>query len=391
MEKPRALILFAIKHRWEESLIAPLERLFHVETVYLRDKIRLLGMKACIKAVNEQIASDDIQVAFFNVDFFPFVDFTFIRKIQVNYKWMFSGDDPTHHLHNSITALHAGVDGVIVSDPVSRLKYKSLGISSLFLPLEGGTIYKQGPPGTKKQIDVLFIGSSQKADRQVFLDALTKDGINVRVEGGETSSLTYEAMVGLLQRAKIVLNFSKNTVIKTQSIEPLIYDYLLEWKGRILEAGLCGSLCVSEYAPSLELVFLEGEIPFFRSPQDCVAVVRQLLADPSLLASTTDKFVARCKQLNPNNLIGHFELSKPPGQASARGGEVPYRYYEQSFRRRFHMALDYRKMGDFIYQCGELANIKAPASTKALLLGTVCIMVVKTFVSKLVAAVVGRL
>jgi hypothetical protein len=134
--------------------------------------------------LNTKIANEGIGVAIFNVDFFSHIDYLLINRVNIPYKWLLAHDDPTHHLRNAITAIHARVDGIIVADAVSGLKYRSLGFHTFFLPLEGGVVYSlPDNPEQDRPIDVLFVGKGNLANRPDYLQALAGAGINVRHEG----------------------------------------------------------------------------------------------------------------------------------------------------------------------------------------------------------------
>ena len=63
------------------------------------------------------------------------------------------------------------------------------------------------------------------------------------------------------------------------------------WKGRPIEAALCGTLCISEYSPASEIIFDKNEIPTFYTKEECVEILKKLLADQELLSKNTTKFL----------------------------------------------------------------------------------------------------
>lgn len=360
-KKEKLILIFGIRHRWEHQFVEPLRTVFHVEIVYFNPGVGKMGLPEFLRRLNKKIQDEGIGVAVFNVDFFSNIDYLLINSIQIPYKWLLAHDDPTHHVRNSITAIQAQVDGIIVADPVSGLKYRSLGFNTFFLPLEGGVVYSlPDNPEQDRPIDVLFIGRGDLANRREYLQVLEGAGIKVRHEGGEVSRLTYDEMVQLLRQAKLVLNFSLNTVQESDSIEPSVYRYLFEWKGRILEAGLCGALCVSEYAPSLELLFEEEEIPMFENPEQCIALIQRLLSDLKLQQSYRERFVSKCRLYEPEYLVRQFNPAVHPRRRLLRhpnAGRVPHWYHQQSFQSKFRIV---SHLSDASHILSELGAIRVP-------------------------------
>ena len=68
------------------------------------------------------------------------------------------------------------------------------------------------------------------------------------------------------------------------------------FKGRIALAGLYGAACVSEYSPGQEILFSEGEIPYFYTKKECVEILKKLLSNDEILENYTKKFVSKSKQ-----------------------------------------------------------------------------------------------
>ena len=60
-------------------------------------------------------------------------------------------------------------------------------------------------------------------------------------------------------------------------------------KSRIIISGLCKTTCISEYAPSISLLFSEDEVPTFVSYKECLDLVNQLLGDETQLAYHAEK------------------------------------------------------------------------------------------------------
>jgi hypothetical protein len=283
---------------------------YDIKVAYLNEIYKTCDYLTGIDIINDHIHSEDIEVVLFNIDFFNYIDNLFINRINSKFKVLFSHDDATLHYRNVVTAVSTRVNSIIVADPVSVLKYRSVGVNSFFLPLEGGAIYKFSEDIEVKDIDILFIGSLLKADRRSFIDAIEKRGFSVLVAGGEVSSLSYAELISLMTRAKIVLNLSKSSELHRNNPEGyLVYKY--EFKGRVLEAGLSGSLCLSEYSPSMELLFQDNTMPMFKNLDECILQLDVLLNDKKLYQRSLETFISKCKELRPSCLIKSYEITAP--------------------------------------------------------------------------------
>ena len=54
-------------------------------------------------------------------------------------------------------------------------------------------------------------------------------------------------------------------------------------------AGLSNSLCISQYTPSIDLMY-DGELPVFNKKEDCLKKIKLYLNDKNLLKEATEKF-----------------------------------------------------------------------------------------------------
>ena len=55
-------------------------------------------------------------------------------------------------------------------------------------------------------------------------------------------------------------------------------DYL-QFKGRLLISGICGTPCITQYAPANKLIFNEEEILEFKNPNEMINIIKNLLGD----------------------------------------------------------------------------------------------------------------
>ena len=176
---------------------------------------------------------------------------------------MLTCDDYERHNFNLITANSCNY--VLTACPISAYKYKEVGKDASFMPIESdGKLYKDLK--IKKDIDVFFFGKVNK-DRKIFLDYLTNNGINLKVVGNNSENRVLDTeLVKLICRSKIVVNLSKTTWGKIMNIpEKNVFSFQYQFKGRIIQVGLCGTACISEYAPHNELLYDSNELLQFKN------------------------------------------------------------------------------------------------------------------------------
>jgi hypothetical protein len=217
----------------------------------------------------------------------------FIEKIKNVVKVLFTYDDHSVHEMNSITA--SACDYVISQCPLSVLKYKEKGYQAYWmLPENDGAIFKNH--NLKKEIDVLFFGVLSQ-DRKEILDYVQKQEISVKIIGHQGEIKTNDdELIKLISKSKIVLNLSKSTKNSVTSYHSSdVYKFSYQLKGRVTQSALCGTLCVSEYAPGHEIIFNQNELPTFYTKEECVSVLNKLLKDNNLLSQQTDKFCSKVK------------------------------------------------------------------------------------------------
>ena len=291
--KKKVLFLFKYPWHWNKFVINKLSKFYQVEHLYI-DKIQNKNFSETINEINNFIKAKNIEIVFFDVDYFRFMNFYFIKKIQNAKKILVTWDDYELHEINSLTA--AACHLVLSSCPLSVLKYKEKGIQAHQIILEGdGDIFKNH--NQKKDIDVLFFGGlGVSPDRKNLIDFIKKQGISISVVGKETKSFaTDEELSKLVSRSKIVLNLSKSTWGAVRNYPTHgIYKFYYHFKGRVVIAGLCGTACVSEFFPACELLFGKNVVPTFYTKEECVEILKKILNDPSALENYTKKLSSIC-------------------------------------------------------------------------------------------------
>ena len=290
--KSKVLIIFKYPHQWNSFVTDKFSNYYDTESIYISD-FKNRNYTEIINDINNLIKLTNIEIVVFDVDYFKFINFFFIEKIKCKKKVIMIGDDSSLHEFHSITA--NACDLVLNSDPLAVLKYKEKGYEAKFFQFEFSRIgdNKVG----KKEIDVLFYGNVTP-DRKIFLDFIEKEGISLKIVGHnniDTSSyLPQDELLDLISKSKVVLNFSKTrTTVVQNYTSGGTYKYYYEFKGKVIVAGLKGTVCVSEYSPGQELLFSEDEVPTFFTKEECVNILKKLLNNEELLKKYESKFTTK--------------------------------------------------------------------------------------------------
>ena len=292
--KKKVLIIFKYpRGNWNPTVIKKFSNYYETDYLYISD-FKNKNFTEVITEVNNLIKSKNIEIVVFDVDYFKFINYFFIKNINSKKKILVTGDDFELHDMNAITA--SACDLILSHCPLSVLKYKEKGFDSYCMDFEKGVIGEKN--NSKKEIDVLFFGALTK-DRISIINHIKSEGINLKNVGhleGE-SGLPEADLVKLISKSKIILNLSKSrtTSVKQHNSEN-IYKYYYQFKGRIIMAGLNGAACVSEYSPGQELLFNNDEVPTFFRKDECTNLLKELLKDNKLLDELTARFTSKvCK------------------------------------------------------------------------------------------------
>ena len=289
--KKKALILFKAQWDWNKFIISKISNFYEVKFLYL-DQIKKNYLNT-IAQVNNFIADNKIDTVFFDVDYQKFVNYYFINKIKNVKKVMMTLDNYERHNLNLITACSCHV---VLTDPISLLKYKELGIPAYNWVIESdGSLFKD--MALEKKTDVLFFGKINK-DRKNFVEFIEKNGIKVKVVGNNIENyISDKELINLICESKIVINFSKTTWEKISNYpEKSIFKNQYQLKGRIIQAGLCGTACITEYAPQHKLLYKEDELLQFTTKEECVKILNDLLNNNNKLLNYTKKFSTKTQE-----------------------------------------------------------------------------------------------
>lgn len=298
-------VLFIFKDRKlvtknEEFWITKFNHKFKVETFFIKDHLKLTNQEI-VNQINKTINEDNIKIVLFEGDHANIIDNDFIKNISDNVKkGIFLGDDMVWHIVNLITAQQC--DFVFSSEPISVLKYKELGIKSLYVPIESdGKIFKDRK--LQKTYDVLHFGR-EKTTRNKYIEHLKENSVKVKtVTPYDEESNTIEKLAVLINQSKIVLNFAESSN-GDRKFNPLrIFKKFYQTKGRIQMAGLSNVLCISEYCASSELLYNKDELPFFKNKDDLLKKLNFYLSNKEELENATKKFYLKNLIYEDSNYI----------------------------------------------------------------------------------------
>ena len=350
-DKKSILILF--KERKKETPTSffyerKFSKEYNVNTVFISDYLMDNSFKI-IKKINNIIKEERISVALFEGDHLSIFDTKFIKSIDNSVKkGIFLQDDYMFHYTNRITASEC--DFVLTACPLSDLKFKELGYNSIFLPVEAdGSIFKDY--NEKKIYDVLFFGRV-KNNRSQMVKFLKENAINIMECGPyDPISNTPEKLAKLINKSKIVLNFSESDNKNRENNSLSYYRYYYQMKGRVCFIGMCNSLCLSEYSPSNELIFNNNEIPYFKNKEDCLKIIQKLIKDDLILRKTTEKYREKCLYFEDSNYMkkikNFFETLNLNKKVKV---EIPYWYEYAFFKKNIMLRFRQNKFISFFSQ-----------------------------------------
>ena len=177
--KKKVLIIFKYPHAWNEHVINRFLIYYDTEFLYISN-FKNKNFTEIVEHINNLIKSKNIEIVVFDVDYFKFINFFFIKKINSKKKIFITGDDFEFHEFHSVTA--SACDLVLSQCPLSVLKYKEKGCEAYLSNMEFSNISNNN--NYKKEIDVLFYGHITP-DRRNILDYIVKEGINLKNIGHE--------------------------------------------------------------------------------------------------------------------------------------------------------------------------------------------------------------
>lgn len=324
---PRCLVVFKFQGKWANHLIRKLSLVYQVDHVFAGELLYSGGSAGLVRCLNEIIVAHDINVVFFDADFFPSIDFAVIDGVSSAVKKvLLTFDDLILHDVNCINA--SACDAVLTADPVSVLRYQEKGVPAHYLTLEASPdLYFDR--GLARDIDVLFFGHLGKADRKTYIDYLRERGISVKTIGVGSEYVTEEVLAEYIARAKMVVDFSKTDFLSNVEIPTThVYPFYYQLKGRAIECGLSHTPCVSEYSPALALLFNRDEVPTFTNKEECYTEVTKLLSSEQERRNLADRLSQKVRPSFADDVqmrqVCAFIDSVP--KAGPRSLRIPHEY-----------------------------------------------------------------
>ncbi len=330
--KKKVLIIFKYPHAWNEHVINRFLIYYDTEFLYISN-FKNKNFTEIVEHINNLIKLKNIEIVVFDVDYFKFINFFFIKKINSKKKIFITGDDFEFHEFHSVTA--SACDLVLSQCPLSVLKYKEKGCEAYLSNMEFSKISSNN--NDKKEIDVLFYGHITP-DRRNILDYIVKEGINLKNIGheGNVTGLPKDELLKLISKSKIVLELSKSrtSFVKNYASES-IYKFYYLYKGKIIVAGLKGAACVSEYSPGTELLFSKDEVATFFTKEECVKILKKLLNNKELLEKYTNKFTSKVYNLyeDKKNFEPIYKAIEKPNHRRIELIKIPYWYLRISAKQ----------------------------------------------------------
>jgi len=231
---------------------------------------RLYGKEAVTKAVKEAVLIHNIDTLIY-FRYTDILDHQLLKELRDGYKlhtiiWL-SDDDVRYEQTKELVRCFSLVVTTILERHKQRQK---LGINSYHAQFYSNTtLYRN--LHIKKAYDVVFIGQ-KFGSRGASVDFLRRNGIDVRTFGpfwGAGSRLSQMEMIDVINKAKIMLNFSGSSKDPSKR-------YI---KGRVFEIIACGAFMLTEECNDLDLYLQRGkEVVTFEGKEDMLAKIRHYLA-----------------------------------------------------------------------------------------------------------------
>ena len=236
--------------------------------------------------INSLIKEKKIEIIFFDFDYTSIIDKFFVNKIICKKKILVSFDP--HENYKKIQDSLEYFSHLLIAEPEYVEKLSLLNQNCFHFPLEANEKIFFNKK-TKKNIDVLFFGEL-KADRKIFIEKIKKLNINFHSHINSRETLDDNALVDLINRSKIVINFSKG-------VNKYEKDEYYQFKGKVLISGMCGTLCLSEYSKGQDLIF-KNNYPTFKNSEEMITIIKSLLNNEKNLNILTNNFFSECKMFS---------------------------------------------------------------------------------------------
>ena len=177
-------------------------------------------------------------------------------------------------------------DLVVTTDKFSSFAFQELNINSYcaFAMYDGINKFKN--KSLIKDLDVTFIGNLNIGKRKNYISFLKNNNINVHDFGLNTTNgiIDEEEMVNIINRSKIVLNFTGLQNFKKMPPGiPRIRSRIRQSKGRPIETVLCGAFLLTEYSPGIQYMYdTESQVAVFSTQHELLKKIKYYLENESI-------------------------------------------------------------------------------------------------------------
>ena len=138
--KNKVLIIFKYVHQWNLNVIDKFSNYYDTEFLYISN-FKNRNFTETVNDINNLIKSKNIEIVVFDVDYFKFINFFFIEKINCKKKILITADDFDFNEFHSVTASTCNL--VLSACPLSVLKYKQKGYEAHYISFDNAKINKK--------------------------------------------------------------------------------------------------------------------------------------------------------------------------------------------------------------------------------------------------------
>ncbi len=211
--KNKVLIIFKYPHGYlNQPIIDKFSNYYDTEYIYLND-YKNKNFIGTINDINNLIKLKNIEIVVFDVDYFKFINFFFIEKINCKKKILITADDFDFNEFHSVTANTCNL--VLSACLLSVLKYKQKGYEAHYISFDNAKINKNKIKKiimTKKIYHVKKNGWTYPITKQLILDGrknrVLNNNINLKIPITLFHGLN-DAVVPLSLSKKILKKFKK--------------------------------------------------------------------------------------------------------------------------------------------------------------------------------------
>ena len=223
-------------------------------------------------------------------------------------------------------------DFVVTTDPCAVPRYRELGGAPILTQYAGMRRPSALPPledDREFRYDVSFVGGVDPW-RAWLVDWLRRHGFAVECFGAgwPNGRVSYEEMDEIFRTSRVNLNISNSRQHDTRFLladprnflasrgTPKVHEQI---KARHFEIPMAGGLELTFYAVGIEDFLRIGEeIALYTTPDDCVAQISRLLADPERRLAMTRRAWERCRAEHTyERRIAHWLDAVWPAPAAA--------------------------------------------------------------------------